>query len=163
MIFTRKPRILIVDDEIEIVECLTEIVQGSGSYTTLSAHDGIQALAILDQQKGWGGLAKNKVDGIILDVKMPILDGLGFLKRWRESEFFLDQIPIILLTAYENNDIWGKAAVSDTGAISAYLKKPIHSKTVLDILEKCVLNREHEYMRDRLQDKGKERLGFYST
>lgn len=158
----RKPLILIVDDDPDIVECLTEILQESGRYNTLSARDGIEALAILDQHKGWGGLAKNKINGILLDIKMPVLDGLGFLKRWRDSEFFLDEMPIVLLTAYENNDIWGNISVSDRGGVSAYLKKPVHSRHVLDVVEKCVVRREHDYMRDTLRDKGREKLGFNS-
>ena len=62
--------ILIVDDEREIAELLAEILQNSG-YQTRLAHSGRAAL----QQ-----LAKQPVDLILSDIRMPDLDGLGFYK-----------------------------------------------------------------------------------
>ena len=68
------PRILIVDDEPEICECLKDFFQGKG-FSVLMAFSGEAALQQLSQQR---------VEVILLDVKLPGLHGLEVLKRIKQ-------------------------------------------------------------------------------
>lgn len=152
-----KPLILIVDDDTMMIDNLNDIVKGTGRYETICANNGYQALDVLDQQKSWSGLAKNKVDCILLDVKMPHMNGLEFLKKWRDSEYFFDFLPIVLLTAYETFDIWNHT-MPNQGLICEYLKKPIQKAKLLHVLEKIVFNREGDFMREVTRERGKRKI-----
>ncbi|MGQ9584348.1 MAG: response regulator transcription factor [Anaerolineae bacterium] len=77
-------RILIVDDDPELVRLLTLWLEHSG-YRTQSATSGLEALHTL---------GKETFDLVILDVEMPQLDGLETCRRVRE----LSSIPILMLT-----------------------------------------------------------------
>ena len=78
------PKILIVDDEQEVVELLRNYFELSG-YDVLFAYDGENALEKMSQ----------KPDVILLDVNMPKLNGLEVCKKIREFV----SCPILFLTA----------------------------------------------------------------
>lgn len=77
--------ILLVDDEAEIIKLMQVFLQNEG-YRLLTASDGKQALEWIE---------KESVDLIILDVMMPVMDGLQACMKIREEH----QMPIILLSA----------------------------------------------------------------
>lgn len=79
---------LVVDDERDIAEIVSELLQGEG-YRTLVAHDGQQALELLHRQRP---------DAVVLDIKMPVLDGLEVIRRVR-ADPALASLPIVVLTA----------------------------------------------------------------
>ncbi len=78
-----KGTVLLVDDDPEVIRTFTTWLQLSG-YSVRAAADGEAALLQMDG-----------VDAIILDVHMPILDGLGFLRRVRRDD---GQVPIAMVT-----------------------------------------------------------------
>ena len=80
-----KERILIVDDNREIVDSLGKLLSFEG-YDVLEAYDGMEALNVLE---------KTRVDLILLDVMMPRLNGLSTLMKIREN----CNIPAIILSA----------------------------------------------------------------
>ena len=86
-----KPRVLLVDDDRELVRVLTVVLEDAG-YETLSAGDQHQALA---------AAASERPDLIVLDVMMP--EGTeGFHVVWhlrRRPEPYFQNVPIIILTA----------------------------------------------------------------
>ncbi|MCY9514292.1 response regulator transcription factor [Paenibacillus apiarius] len=77
--------ILIVDDDKEIAE-LIEIYLKNEGYQSIKAHDGLEALKVIEQQR---------VDLVILDVMMPKLDGLAVCMRIREKQ----ATPVLMLSA----------------------------------------------------------------
>jgi DNA-binding response OmpR family regulator len=81
----RKIRLMIVDDEVDLLAELKPLMERSG-YEVLLAINGEQALEIA---------AKEKPDLIVLDMLMPRLDGRNVLRRLRESD---NWTPVILLT-----------------------------------------------------------------
>ncbi len=86
------PRILICDDDHDIVKALEIYLQREG-YRTCVAYDGKQALDVL---------AQTEVQLIVLDCMMPRMDGITALRFIRER----GNLPVILLTAKtEENDI----------------------------------------------------------
>jgi DNA-binding response OmpR family regulator len=82
-------RILLVDDEPPVLEVLSEYLQTQG-YTTATARGGAEALAAVERECP---------DLVLLDVRMPGIDGLEVLRRLRQA----DQGPaVIMVTANED-------------------------------------------------------------
>lgn len=78
-------RILVVEDNPDILDML-KVMIGAEGYTVLTATDGAQALATTKEEP---------LDLIILDLMLPIMDGLEVCERVRE----FSQVPIVVLTA----------------------------------------------------------------
>jgi two-component system response regulator CpxR len=99
--------ILLVDDDVELCKLVAEYFDGKG-YSVEFAHNGRDGLACA---------LKEKVDLVLLDGMLPILDGLEVLRQLRRSS----SIPVIMLTARtrERDRIIGL----DSGA-DDYLPKP---------------------------------------
>jgi CheY-like chemotaxis protein len=81
--------ILIVDDEENIRTLYKEELTDEG-YEVLLASNGYEALEVLNTKKP---------DAIILDIKMPGMDGVNLLKLIKERQE--DDIPVIICSAYE--------------------------------------------------------------
>lgn len=111
-----KTKILLVDDEPDIVEFLQYNLKQEG-FDVIFAYDGKEALSKIIE----------KPDLIILDIMMPVLDGYEVCKRIRATAGF-EQTPIIFLTAKsgEVNEILGL----ELGA-SDYIQKPISPKKLV--------------------------------
>lgn len=100
-------KILIVDDQYGIRILLNEVLQKEG-YTTFQAANGVQALDI----------AKNHApDLVLLDMKIPGMDGIEILKRMKEHD---SSIAVIIMTAYGELDMIQRA--KDLGAITHFAK-----------------------------------------
>lgn len=80
-------KILVCDDENDIVKAL-EIYLTSEGYEVIKAENGKEALEILENESG-------DISLILLDVMMPVMDGITTMKHLREKY----NIPVILLTA----------------------------------------------------------------
>ncbi|MGQ9569006.1 MAG: response regulator transcription factor [Anaerolineae bacterium] len=80
----QEPRILIVDDDPDLVRLLTLWLEHSGCRTE-AARDGLEAL---------GCLSRNVFDLVVLDVEMPHLDGFEACRRIRQQS----PVPILMLT-----------------------------------------------------------------
>ena len=107
-------RILICDDEKDIVSALRIYLEAEG-YETLSAANGKEALALL---------AENTVHLVLLDIMMPEMDGISALSRIRE----LSNVPVIFLTAKsEDTD---KVLGLNVGA-DDYITKPFNPVEML--------------------------------
>jgi CheY-like chemotaxis protein len=105
-------RLLIVDNDSDIREALTELFEDS--YQVLVASNGLDALEVLEEEH---------VDAVLLDLMMPIMDGETFLKELREREI---QIPVVLLSA--SRDLERKAR---TLGATGYCSKPCSAAAVL--------------------------------
>ena len=109
--------VLIVEDEPKNLKLFVDILKTNG-YTTLEASDGTQGIA----------LAKaHKPDLILMDIQMPILDGLkaaNILKASAETQ----EIPVIALTAFAMKG--DKERMFQAGC-DGYITKPIHIREFL--------------------------------
>ncbi|MCA8979174.1 MAG: response regulator transcription factor [Planctomycetes bacterium] len=108
-------RVLVVDDEEHLALGIAENLEAEG-YAVQVAFDGGQALS---------KLAESEVDLVVLDVMMPVLDGLAVCKRLRDAG---NQVPILFLTARSALDdrIRGLEAGGDD-----YLAKPFALEELL--------------------------------
>ena len=100
-------KILVVDDNKEIVYSISELLKYEG-YETLKAYDGMEALDIME---------KDHVDLLLLDAMMPRLNGLSALMKLRAKS----RIPVIILSAKteESDKVSGLTLGADD-----YIEKP---------------------------------------
>ena len=106
---TQKALILLVDDNEEILEFIEDDL--SEKYTILKALNGVEALAIINQEC---------VQLVISDVMMPEMDGFELCKSIK-SNVEISHVPVILLTA--KNSLQSKIEGLELGA-DAYIEKP---------------------------------------
>ncbi len=116
----KKFEILVVDDE--------PINQRILTYTLKKA--GYESTALADGENTLNWLQSNEPDLAILDVSMPVMDGITLLKYIRAMPKFAE-MPIIILTGIGDDDERRRA---EEIGIQGFLTKPASSKTVLDIV-----------------------------
>ncbi|WP_338471060.1 response regulator [Niallia sp. XMNu-256] len=100
-------KILIVDDQYGIRILLNEVLQKEG-YDTYQAANGLQALEIVQE---------NVPDLILLDMKIPGMDGIEILKRVKAIH---PDMKVIIMTAYGELDMIQEAM--DLGAMTHFAK-----------------------------------------
>ena len=108
-------RLLVVEDDPDINRQLVSALQDSG-YVVDSAKDGEEGHYLGDTEP---------YDAVVLDLGLPVLDGVSVLEKWRRSG---KKMPVLILTA---RDRWSdKVAGFDAGA-DDYVAKPFHMEEVL--------------------------------
>lgn len=115
-------KVLIVDDQFGIRILLNEVFQKEG-YQTFQAANGVQALEIL---------TKNKPDIVLLDMKIPGMDGIEILKRMKKLN---QDIRVIIMTAYGELDMIQEA--KDLGALT-HFAKPFDIDDLRDAVKKYI-------------------------
>ncbi len=139
----KKLRILLADDEAILRLDLREMLMDAGHEIVGEAANGQEAIKLAKELKP---------EFIIMDVKMPIMDGITAAKVIAAENI----APVLLLTAYSQQDIVEKA--SDAGVI-AYLVKPIREEQLFPAMEIAVkrfaevqrLNIELDQLKDSLE------------
>ena len=128
-----KPKILIIDDEIHIVELIKFNLETSG-YDVDFAYDGLD---------GYLKIKENTPQLVLLDWMLPNISGIDMLQKIR-SDKTLSHIPIIMLTAknMENDKIQGLELGADD-----YITKPFSIKELLarvsSVLRRYNVNKEN--------------------
>ena len=108
-------RVLVVEDEPDLARQLQDGLAGAG-YAVDYAPDGEEAHFLGDTEP---------YDAVILDLGLPILDGVSVLEKWRKAG---REMPVLILTA---RDSWSdKVAGLDAGA-DDYLAKPFKMEELL--------------------------------
>ncbi len=108
-------RVLLVEDEPTLAAQLHQVLLDAG-YAVDQADNGRDA---------WVQGGVQDYDAVVLDLGLPVLDGLSVLKRWRSEGM---RAPVLILTA---RDQWHeKVAGIDAGA-DDYLTKPFHTEELL--------------------------------
>jgi DNA-binding response OmpR family regulator len=112
-----KKRILVVDDEKDLVDLVTYNLQRNG-FDVLSAHDGNEALDLASRERP---------DLVILDLMLPGLDGTEVARRLK-ADSRTSHIPLVMLTAKgEETDV----VVGLTLGADDYITKPFSMKILL--------------------------------
>jgi len=123
-------RILVVEDNV-VNQKLMAAILGAGGYAVDVAQNGAEAVT---------KVAEGDYDAVLMDVQMPVMDGLEATRRIRELEEERGggrRVPIIAVTAHVMK--WNRAACLKAG-MDDFLSKPVTKRETLAVLEKW-LNR----------------------
>lgn len=112
-------RILVVDDEPEVCNMIGTFLTRKG-YKVFAAYDGEEALSLVKEERP---------HIVLLDIKMPMMDGIECLRRIKEVD---KGVGVIMTTAVRDEEIGNK--VMKLGAFD-YITKPIS----LDYLQYCLM------------------------
>jgi len=118
-----RPLILIADDERDLHTLLDGFLQTAG-FDTVHAFDGREALA---------RIAAQPPDLLLLDLKMPELDGCGVVRALRASDATVD-LPILVLTSWAEEQ--GREVLR-LGA-NEFLTKPFSGEVVIDVIQRLL-------------------------
>lgn len=128
-------RILIVEDEKDLAMVLSEILKMEGYYTD-NAYDG---------ESGLDNALSGIYDLIILDIMLPVMDGIQVLREIRKSNI---TIPVLMLTA--KSEIEDKVCGLDNGA-DDYLTKPFNTKELLARVRALSRRKEKTLISDNIK------------
>lgn len=117
-----KKKVLTVDDSRTMRDMVSFTLKGAG-YEVVEAADGQQALGVI---------GANKVDLVITDLNMPVMDGLTLIRRLRATPAHRT-LPILMLTteADEKKKAEGRA-VGATG----WIVKPFNPEKLISVVQK---------------------------
>jgi len=119
-------RVLIVDDDRDISSLLSALMNKEG-LTNVVARDGETALQMVPEARP---------DMLLVDVKMPGIDGMTVLKRVKETD---PHLPVVLITAYA--EISASVAAMRAGAFD-YLAKPFDHPEVIRVVRAALAERD---------------------
>lgn len=114
----KERRVLVVDDDRAIVTAVAEFL-GMEGYAVETASNGVEALAAIERELP---------SVVLLDMRMPILDGWGFARALRERGH---SVPILVMTAAQDARRWA----AEVGAAD-YLAKPFDLLDLLAVVER---------------------------
>jgi len=118
-------RVLIVDDEKDFCKILFHVIRREG-FAPLVAHDGETALEMVR-----AGIP----DALLLDVKMPDIDGMEVLRRSKKID---PDLPVVMITAH--GGLHGAVQAMKEGAFD-YLAKPLNNRELIEKLQRALANR----------------------
>ena len=102
-----KGNLLLIDDEAELSQSMKELLEDEAKHIFI-ANNGEEALVILE---------KNNIHCVVSDIKMPVMDGLNFLRIARERGH---EQPIIFFTGHGTEQL--KREVRELGAADLLMK-----------------------------------------
>ena len=114
--------VLIVDDDETMLQTATDTLASLGANVE-QANNGLEALGMIEHRH----LSGRDYTVIIIDWKMPDIDGLETIKRIRSE--IDSQIPILLISAYDWSDIEDKAR---SAGANGFVSKPLFRSTLYD-------------------------------
>jgi DNA-binding response OmpR family regulator len=119
----KRKRILLVDDDAEIIESLRYALESKG-YEILVARDGNQGLALAERETP---------DLVILDMMMPKRSGFLVLERLRRTH--LAPIRVIMITANEGSR---HKAYAEMLGVDDYIRKPFGMDRLVDSVQRLL-------------------------
>jgi len=120
--------VLVVDDSVDNVVVLSLALQGEG-YRVVTASNGKEAVTVAT-------LTQPNI--ILMDISMPLLDGLAATRQIRENEALRD-VPVIAITAFSTDGF--RRAAYDVG-IAGYLVKPIDFQRLYELIRRLLAPKE---------------------
>jgi DNA-binding NtrC family response regulator len=115
-------RVLVVDDDLFMVKTLTDVLRLSG-WDVHGASSGLAAIA---------AVAEHDFDAILMDVKMPGIDGVSALKAIKEQR---PDARVFLMTAYAAHELLAEA---ERAGVARILAKPVNVPALLALLTRSV-------------------------
>jgi two-component system, chemotaxis family, chemotaxis protein CheY len=123
-------KILIVDDSPTIRKLIGYVLR-KRDYQTEEAEDGMDAME---------KLSSSEIDLVIVDLNMPNMDGISFVKNLRNSYYNLD-LPVIMLTTTSDGDLKKEAYGA---GVNLFLNKPVQPEVLIFKIESLLGEGPHE-------------------
>ena len=121
----RNKRILLVDDDPEIVESMRTVLEAKG-YDVMVARDGNQGLALAEREMP---------DLLILDMMMPKKSGFLVLERLKGKDAKTRKMPTIMITANEGGR---HRAYAEMLGVEEYIRKPFALDKLLSSVDRLI-------------------------
>ena len=115
-----KARVLLVDDDIELATLLKEYLVDEG-FEVATAGDGRAALMLIET---------GKIDIVVLDVMMPRMNGIEFLRELRRDPELCQTVVVVLTTSADERDKLDAYGLN----IAGYLVKPVTFDKFCDLV-----------------------------
>ena len=129
--WTNRSRVLVVDDDVDDAELVIECLRRANMSAEIDVvADGVEALEYLDRRGRYRERITPNPALILLDLKMPKVDGLYVLRHLKGDQA-LKRLPVVLLTssAHERDVMAGY----DLGA-NAYVVKPVDFHDLMEVI-----------------------------
>jgi two-component system chemotaxis sensor kinase CheA len=120
-----RPVVLIADDSI-VTRTLEKNVLESAGYDVLVASDGGEA---------WNALETNRVDVLVSDVEMPLLDGFALTEKVRNEDRFRT-LPVVLVTSLDSREYRERGIAA--GADAYIVKHAFNQEHLLDTIRSLI-------------------------
>ena len=134
-------KILIVDDEPDMLKLLEMILKEKTPYETVTTNNPLEALDLVKR----GGF-----DAVIADLKMPGLDGVELLDAIKQVD---EDIPVIIITAYGTVE---SAVESMQKGGFDFITKPFRKEQILYTIDKALkwlsLQKENKRLKEQLKN-----------
>ncbi len=119
-----KPHILIIDDEPKMLLSLSELLKND--FIVHTAQSGVKGLILFE---------RHKLDLILLDLNLPLIDGVETLKRIRERD---TDIKVIIMTGRISHE-WASKCTNLN--IQGYLQKPFEPDELIERMKNALTYR----------------------
>ena len=116
----QKPRILVIDDDVDLVAIMKGTLESKAAYEVIVAYNG---------KEGLEKAKKEKPDLILLDIMMPVMDGFNFAEQFGK-EPSLSKIPVLALTSFSES-----LGQPFPFQVAEYLRKPLKPKELIAKVE----------------------------
>jgi DNA-binding NtrC family response regulator len=117
-------RILVVDDEPNMLRLLHTILTGKTGYEVVTTNNPLEVSKLLQEEKSF--------DLLITDLKMPLVDGMDLIDMVKQVEA---KLPIIIITAYGTTETAEEAVKK--GAYD-FITKPFRKETILITIKRAL-------------------------
>jgi CheY-like chemotaxis protein len=119
----KRPQILVVDDDPDVLEAITTVLEGVDLYDVRTARDGLQCMQAIKEELP---------DLLILDLLMPRMDGFAVVRDLRENPRYR-KLPIMILTSVRE-DASHRRYELEMGLrmdVQDYIEKPMRTAELL--------------------------------
>ncbi len=117
-----KPNILIIDDEPEMCWAVAKAMEMEG-FTAITANGGQEGLKIFSSEK---------ISVVLVDLKMPDMDGIEVIKELRHVD---PEVPVVLITGHGSMDVAHEALSEDA---TGYIIKPFRMAALRATVKKMI-------------------------
>lgn len=139
-----KEKILVVDDQVDMCHTLSDLLEAKG-YAVIIAREGKTALEKIE---------KEKPNLVLLDIRLPGMDGIQVLKRIRKIN---PKLPVIMITGYGSKESAFRSI--ELGAFE-YIQKPFENQQIVLTIKKALLNQKIGSKKNLFRHQLMERLGL---
>ena len=120
---TTLPKVLVVEDDLALNDAYGTILKSANRYDVITAKDGKEALELIAKV--------GDPEVILLDIGMPVLDGIGFLREFKPADH--PETTIVVFSNYDNSRMIDEAY--ELGATRYVLKARATPKDLLHMVD----------------------------